>query len=272
MTRLTLTGLPDWVDAARLLGPGAWARDGDALSAELPPRDAADLAARLRGVHLGGRALALSAEPPLPRALVRAARAEDARRRRDTTPGFTRPGVRLDALARTYLTPEALALALGRRYAGQRVVDATCGAGGNAIGFARAGCAVVAVDSDAARLADARHNARVYGVEARIRFVHGRAERLGLHGDVLFVDPPWGADWDRARVTADDLPGLRELLVLAPRFPVTLVKVPPSFDPASLDAPARAEAWFGEAAGDRRRVKFLIVTLEGPHAAPRRAG
>lgn len=199
MTRVTVAGLPDWVDADRLLGPGPWVREGPVRTAELTPREAADLASRLRNVHLGGRTLELRVEPPLPRALVRAARTEDARRRRDTTPGFTRAGVRLDPLARTYLTPEALALALGRRYAGQRVVDATCGAGGNAIGFARAGCAVVAVDANAARLAQARHNARIYGVEARIRFVHARAEHLDLDGDVLFVDPPWGTDWNRAR-------------------------------------------------------------------------
>lgn len=267
MTRVTVAGLPDWVDADRLLGPGPWVREGPVRTAELTPREAADLASRLRNVHLGGRTLELRVEPPLPRALVRAARTEDARRRRDTTPGFTRAGVRLDPLARTYLTPEALALALGRRYAGQRVVDATCGAGGNAIGFARAGCAVVAVDANAARLAQARHNARIYGVEARIRFVHARAEHLDLDGDVLFVDPPWGTDWNRARVTADGLPGLRELLTLAPRFRVTLLKVPPSFEPESLGVPVRVEAWFGEAPGDRRRVKFLIVELTGRASA-----
>src|SRR5690606_10608290 len=112
----------------------------------------------------------------------------------------------------------------GRRYAGRDVIDATCGAGGNAIGFARAGCAVVAVDADAGRLAQARHNAAVYGVADRIRFVHGRAQDVVTTGDVLFLDPPWGADWDRARTTVGDLPPLAELLPLAAGFDTTLIK------------------------------------------------
>lgn len=262
MPRATLCGLPEWVDASRLLGPGSWQRDVECLTAELSPHDAADLAARLRGVHLGGARLELRVEPPLPRALVRAARTADARRRRDTTPGFTRPGVRLDDGSRIYLTPEALALALARPYAGRRVVDATCGAGGNAIGFARAGCEVVAVDRNARMLELARHNARIYGVVDRIRFVHGRAETLDLKGDVLFLDPPWGTDWNRERGTLDDLPELAGLLRLAANFEETLVKVPPSFDPATLRVETRPEAWFGRAAGDHRRVKFLILRIE----------
>ena len=44
--------------------------------------------------------------------------------------------------------------------------------GGNAIQFAFTCERVIAVDIDAERLAIARHNARVYGVEDRISFVH----------------------------------------------------------------------------------------------------
>lgn len=260
MVRVEVRGLPDWIDASRLLGPGGWALEGDVHVGELDRREAADLLARLRGIGLGGRALEVSVHPPLKRPLIRAARAEDARRRRQTTPGFTRPGAQLDDEGRMSLTPEALALGLGERYAGQRVVDATCGAGGNAIGFARAGCQVVAVDRDGARLRMARHNARLYGVEDRITFVHGRAEDQAPDADLLFLDPPWGADWDRTRTTLDDLPALAGLLALAPRYPTTLVKLPPSFDPSTVPG-AVPEAVFGEAPGDYRRVKFVLLRI-----------
>src|SRR6185503_9655671 len=169
---------------------------------------AADLAAALRGVGLGGRALEVAVEPALPRAAVRAGRTREARRHRAGSVGFARAGARSDAEGRRSLTPEAIALALGERARGLRVIDACAGAGGNAIGFARAGCAVTAIELDAERLALARHNARVYGVHERIRFVHGDARELlaAQRADLLFVDPPWGARYDKTRAVAEDLP------------------------------------------------------------------
>ncbi|MFI5308607.1 MAG: methyltransferase domain-containing protein, partial [Polyangiales bacterium] len=143
--------------------------------ADLDRPEAADLQARLRGVGLGGARLSIEISPPLPRSAVRAAAVTEARRHRTGSVGFSRKGARLDAEARRSLTPEALALALGRRARRARVLDACCGAGGNAIGFARAGCAVVAVEQDEARLAMAEHNARLYGVASQIRFVAGDA-------------------------------------------------------------------------------------------------
>ena len=256
--RTTVRGIPAWAEPARLLGPGQWTYDGPSAQAELTTFAAADLDARLRGVSIGGRPLSLVADPPLPRAAVRAARTTDARRRRETTPGFTRPGTRLDEEGRWSLTPEALALATGERARGRAVVDAGCGAGGNTIGFARAGSPVVAVERDGRRLADARHNARVYGVEDRVRFVHGRAEDLlpGIDAEILFVDPPWGREWSRGRTTLADLPELQAILGAAGRFAEVWAKVPPSFDPGEVPG-ARAEAVYGVARGDERRVKFL---------------
>ena len=250
--------LPSWLDRARLLGPGDWHLEGDQAEAVLETTAAADLAARLRGLGFGGRAVEVAVSPPLKRAAVRAGRTRDARRRRDTTPGFTRRGVRLDAEGRTSLTPEALALRIGQRYAGQRVIDATCGVGGNAIGFARAGCAVVAVERDRGRLGMAAHNARIYGVALDLRLGDARALVPTLAADLLFVDPPWGADWDRRRTSLTELP---LLAALAARWSGPLLaKVPPSLVPPDGWA---AEAWFGEAAGDARRVKFLLIRREG---------
>jgi len=265
-------GLPAWLDHARLLGPGAWraraeasgepAADPLVAEAELDTNAAAELAARLRGVGLGGHALTLTVEPALPRAAVRAARTAEARRYRAGSVGFARRGTRLDEEGRRSLTPEALALELGRRARGLRVVDACAGAGGNAIGFARAGCTVTAIELDARRLALARHNARLYGVQDRIRFVHGDAREVlaSVAAELLFVDPPWGARYDKRRVLAAELPPLAELLAHAPRFATSWLKLPPSFDPASVPG-ARPSAWFGSGQGDARRVKFLLLEL-----------
>lgn len=259
--------LPVWLDTERLLG-GVWAlEDGPAGRFAVASRgtaDAADVAARLRGLGFGGRAVTVDVAPPLKRPAIRAARTEDARRRRDTTPGFLRPGVRLDDEGRMSLTPEVLAVRLAERVAGLSVVDAGCGSGGQAIAFARAGCRVIAIDRDPARLADARLNARVYGVEGRVEWVVGDAVEVARArtADVLHVDPPWGAEWDRVRTTVDDLPLLGAILGVfrGGGYGRLLAKVPPSFDPDTLPG-AVPEAFFGEAPGDRRRVKFVGLAL-----------
>jgi hypothetical protein len=220
--------------------------------------------ARLRGLGLGGAALRVEVTPPLKRKLVRDARTRDARRRRDTSPGFTRPGVRLDEEGRRSLSPERLALALGRRAheAGlRRVIDATAGAGGNAIGFARAGCEVVAVELEPSRGADARHNARIYEVADRIEVKVGSAQALLPElvdtADLVFVDPPWGA-WDKVRTGVADVPVLADILaMLPPELPVW-AKLPPSFDPGELSGWS-FQAWFGHAPGDRERVKWVLA-------------
>jgi trimethylguanosine synthase len=258
-------GLPIWLDVGRLLGHGPWraatGADGTLTAeGELTRDAAADLEARLRGVGLAGNALTIEITPPLSRAHVRAARSVEARRHREGSPGLTRPGARLDAEARRSLTPEALALAIGERARGLSVLDAGCGAGGNAIGFARAGCAVTAIEIDAARLAMARHNARLYGVSDRIRFIAGDADELvpSLDADLLFIDPPWGAGYDKRRVQLADLPPLSSLLEHRARFARTWIKLPASFDPTTLPG-ATPEAFFGVGAGDAQRVKFLLL-------------
>jgi len=235
MPRVRVTGIPEWVDRDRLLGAGDWRGD----ETELTREKAADLAARLRGVELGGQAIETDIRPRLKRALVRTARTNDARRRRDTTPGFTRAGARIDPEGRISLTPETLALHLGEQAAGRTVFDAMCGCGGNAIGFARAGSRVIAVDKNRARLEMARHNAALYGVANRIDFRHSDARKIEVESDLLFLDPPWGE--------MDLLEGFSQ----RPCW----VKAPPAM---AVPAGFSAEAWFGEAPGDYRRVKFLL--------------
>lgn len=256
-------GLPDWVDARRLLGDGPWTHQDGEHVAELDRTDAADVQARLRNVGIGGSPIQVVVRPSLKRTVVRAARTVDARRRRDTTPGFTRPGTRLDDEGRMSLTPEALALALGKRASGASVLDICGGAGGNAIGFARAGCQVTLVEPDRDRLEMARHNAGIYGVADRIRFVQSRLQDLpeDTHADLLFADPPWGADWDRSRTEPEHLPLLPAILDRAEPFERAWLKLPPSFAVDTLPD-WRPDPWFGTAEGDRQRVKFLILTRE----------
>ena len=251
---MIVRGVPPWVPIARLLDDGPWAAGPDGLTAERSPAEAADLQARLRALVLGGSAVEVDVIPPLPRPLVRSARTDDARRRRDTTPGFTRREARLDEEGRYSLTPEALASALGKRARGRSVVDAFAGCGGNAIGFARSGSAVVAIERDPVRAELLRHNLRVYGVADRVTVRVGDALELlpSLEAELLFLDPPW-AD--------PELPLLGMALEASRgRFAETWAKVPPGFDPARVPG-AAAEAWFGAADGDRRRVKFVLLKV-----------
>jgi hypothetical protein len=96
----------------------------------------------------------------------------------------------------------------------------------------------------------ARHNARLYGVADRITFVEGDARDVvpGLATDLTFVDPPW------ASADLSPLPELAHVVSTE-----LWAKVPPAFDPERLPG-ATPEAWFGEAEGDRRRVKLVLLT------------
>jgi len=264
-------GLPPWLSPQPLLGPGAWCAEPDArgdptvplqVGSGLSTVEAADVATRLRGLWLDGRHVLVDVTPPLPRAAVREARLVDAQRRRDTTPAFTRAGTQLDEEGRYSLTPELIAFEMAQRVSGKHVVDLGAGAGGNAIGFARAGCTVTAIEQDAKRLALARHNARCYGVESQIRFIHADGITLlpELSAGLLFVDPPWGRDYSKQRVGLADLPLLQAALGARARFGALWAKVPVSF--VTGDTPqARPEAVFGRAPGDARRIKFLWLTI-----------
>lgn len=81
------------------------------------------------------------------------------------------------------------------------MIDAFCGVGGNAISFALSPqvTKVIALDVNAAAVACAHHNARIYGVASKISFVcHDFFAAIPLFqkSDVpfaaVFLSPPWG--------------------------------------------------------------------------------
>ncbi|KAG8858502.1 hypothetical protein FRB96_005173 [Tulasnella sp. 330] len=100
------------------------------------------------------------------------------------------------------VTPERIADQIADRCRCDTILDAFCGVGGNAIALAKTCERVVALDTSPVRLALARHNAAIYGVESRIEFIladyvsFAKAyNMLSPHRrtlDVVFLSPPWG--------------------------------------------------------------------------------
>ncbi|KAF9578604.1 Trimethylguanosine synthase [Lunasporangiospora selenospora] len=103
-------------------------------------------------------------------------------------------GIKLDKEGWYSVTPERIAAHIAERCRGDIVIDAFCGVGGNTIQFALTCHQVIAIDIDPVRLACARHNAKIYGVEDRIEFICGDFMTLipKLKADVVFLSPPWG--------------------------------------------------------------------------------
>ena len=102
-------------------------------------------------------------------------------------------GIRLDDVGRYSLTPENIALNIAKSIKEKVVLDAFCGCGGNAIGFARQLHIqkVIAVDVDKNRLEMAKHNAKIYDVADKIVFYHGDVRKRKNLPSFVFADPPW---------------------------------------------------------------------------------
>ncbi|XP_015587712.1 trimethylguanosine synthase isoform X2 [Cephus cinctus] len=115
-------------------------------------------------------------------------------------------GIKLDRESWFSVTPEKIAEHIAERCKCDTIVDAFCGAGGNAIQFAFTCERVYAIDIDPTKIELAKHNAKVYGVEDRIEFIVGDFFQLApkLIADVVFLSPPWGGP-AYARVETFDL-------------------------------------------------------------------
>ncbi|XP_046472415.1 trimethylguanosine synthase isoform X1 [Neodiprion pinetum] len=103
-------------------------------------------------------------------------------------------GIKLDSESWFSVTPEKIAQHIAERCRCDTIIDAFCGAGGNAIQFALTCERVIAIDIDPVKIQLARHNAIIYGVEKRIEFIVGDYLQLApkLFADVVFLSPPWG--------------------------------------------------------------------------------
>lgn len=103
-------------------------------------------------------------------------------------------GIRLDNESWFSVTPEVIALHQASRCQSDVVVDAFCGAGGNAIQLARVCSQVIAIDIDPMKIALARHNAEIYKISHKIQFVIGNFFQLApsLKADTVLLSPPWG--------------------------------------------------------------------------------
>jgi trimethylguanosine synthase len=100
------------------------------------------------------------------------------------------------------LTPQKVAAEIADKTSGDLIVDAFCGVGGSAIGFALRGKNVIAIDNDFDRLSMAKSNSEIFGVSSKIEFVVGDCMQIlcSLKPDSIFLDPPWGGT-DYGRIT-----------------------------------------------------------------------
>ena len=144
-------------------------------------------------------------------------------------------GIRFDVAGLFGAKPEAAALDCARRLPGATVLDAFCGIGATAIAFARAGKRVVTVELDHERLAMARHNARLYGVEGRITFIHGDSREVIRDSatDAVYFDPPWSSrdawTWDRFTLADYVVPPEPLMAATLARGAHVALSVPPNF-------------------------------------------
>ncbi|KAL6595377.1 S-adenosyl-L-methionine-dependent methyltransferase [Neocallimastix californiae] len=107
-------------------------------------------------------------------------------------------GIMLDEESWYSVTHEQIAKHIAKRCKCNVIVDGFCGAGGNSIQFAKYCKKVISVDIDEVKIKCAKNNARIYGVEDKIEFIHGNLIELIPHirdkykPDAIFISPPWG--------------------------------------------------------------------------------
>lgn len=148
-------------------------------------------------------------------------------------------GIETDAVGLYSVTPRAVARRIATPFAGQSVVDAFCGIGGNAIAFAEVCPVVYAIDIDAARLGMARNNAAVYG-RRNIEFINGNFLEIAPNykADAVFLDPPWGGPSYSNKpqfLLTDFIPDGELLLRTAfQHYARVVLRVPVNFDFAEL--------------------------------------
>ncbi len=103
-------------------------------------------------------------------------------------------GIKTDEVGLYSVTPESIALEQAKRMDCKTIIDGFAGIGGNAIAFARLCEKVYAIENDRNRMMMAKHNAKLYGVDKKIVFIHGDFVReiKKIEAEGVFLDPQWG--------------------------------------------------------------------------------
>jgi tRNA/tmRNA/rRNA uracil-C5-methylase (TrmA/RlmC/RlmD family) len=115
-------------------------------------------------------------------------------------------GILMDNESWYSVTPEKTAYHIARKCfellkckSDNLVLDAFCGAGGNAIQFAKYFDHVISSDKDWVKLQCAQHNSNVYNVNNKVSFIlqdffhlHDSLDFFKNKIDLIFLSPPWG--------------------------------------------------------------------------------
>lgn len=146
-------------------------------------------------------------------------------------------GIKTDEVGLYSVTPEAIALEQAKRMNCKTVIDGFAGIGGNAIAFARLYEKVYAIENDRNRLMMAKHNAKIYGVDKKIVFIHGDffREIKKIEAEGIFLDPQWrlGPDYKNLKrfgLSDFEPDGNRIMEDVFGRFGKIALKTPKQFD------------------------------------------
>jgi trimethylguanosine synthase len=150
-------------------------------------------------------------------------------------------GIQIDAEGLHTVMPEQAALVQAKWLPGHVILDGFAGVGGCAIAYAKAGKQVIAVELCKDRLEMAKHNARLYGVEDAITFIHADifAVATTIKADIVHLDPPWCwprlKEMNRFRLQNFGVDMISLLDLLFRHFQTIALRVPPIFSDKDLD-------------------------------------
>jgi len=141
--------------------------------------------------------------------------------------------------------PEEVGIRLASQLKGhKRAVELCCGIGALSIQLAKEIPYVVGIDMNKDRIKNARHNAKLYGVQKRTLFLFGdvldRNLLKSLFADVAILDPDWSKNGEekttRVPTINDTQPSLQLLYNLTKELvtPNIIAKVPLNFTEDTL--------------------------------------
>lgn len=139
------------------------------------------------------------------------------------------------------LTPRKFSKPILENIEGEVVIDACCSVGGMTIPMAQMGKKVIAIEIDPKRLALARENAEIFGVQDRVTFVLGDVlEKITTQvADTIFFDGQWMGvvnQPDEKFRLSDFRPNGNEFLSRCFKVAKSVVfRVPANFDFSDLD-------------------------------------